>query len=56
MVTGESGAGKTVSCNVVMKMLVYLGRAPYRGFRFWNLYFMVFEGKYKLFVWTHPVP
>lgn len=30
VITGESGAGKTVTSNVIMKMLVYLGRAPYR--------------------------
>ena len=29
--TGESGSGKTVTSNVIMKMLVYLGRAPYRN-------------------------
>lgn len=31
VITGESGAGKTVTSNVLMKMLVYLGRAPYRN-------------------------
>ncbi len=30
VITGESGAGKTITCNMLMKMLVYLGRAPYR--------------------------
>lgn len=31
VITGESGSGKTVTSNVVMKMLVYLGRAPHRN-------------------------
>ena len=49
VVTGESGAGKTVSCNVVMKMLVYLGRAPYRWSRVWDLPHCFWRKVYKLF-------
>ncbi|XP_040567832.1 myosin-IIIb [Lepeophtheirus salmonis] len=31
IISGESGAGKTMSANWVMKMLVYLGKAPNRN-------------------------
>ena len=31
IITGESGAGKTMNADYIMKMLVYLGRAPNRN-------------------------
>ena len=31
VISGESGAGKTVTANLVTKMLVYLGQAPQRN-------------------------